>query len=77
MIHAFQEIPPLAPFSLEPALAPRCKDVVDKQIKLGTPDLSAAYPNIGKPQIGTLSLAGNGLGFGNGSIVSDHRLNRY
>ncbi|MCJ1376928.1 hypothetical protein MMC17_000018 [Xylographa soralifera] len=41
------------------------QDVVDKQIELGTPDLSAQYPKIGKPQIGTLSLSGNDLGFGN------------
>ena len=77
MIHAFQAIPPLAPLSLEPALAAKMQDVVDKQIELGTPDLSAEYPKIGKPQIGTLSLSGNDLGFGDASIVLDHRLNKY
>ena len=45
------------------------QDVVDNQIELGTPDSSANYPKIGKPQIGTLSLSGNDLVFGNASIV--------
>ena len=55
----------------------KMQDVVDKQLELGTPDLSAEYPKIGKPQIGTLGLSGNDLGFRDASIVLDHRLNKY
>ena len=55
----------------------KMQDVVDKQISLGTPDLTAQYPNIGNPQIGTLSIGGNDLGFGDASIILDHRLDRY
>ena len=40
------------------------QDVIDHQIELGTPDLTATYPKIGNPQIGTLSISGNDLGFG-------------
>ena len=53
------------------------QQVVDNQIELGTPDLSATYPKIGVPQIGTLSLGGNDLGFGEASIVLGQRLNKY
>ena len=53
------------------------QDVIDKQLELGTPILSAEYPKIGKPQIGTLSVGGNDLGFGIASIVSNSRLSRY
>lgn len=55
----------------------KMQDIVDKQIELGTPDLSATYPRIGKPQVGTLSFSGNDLGFGYASIVLDHRLDEY
>lgn len=44
------------------------EDVTNYQIELGEPDLSANYPKIGKPQIGTLSVSGNDLGFGEASI---------
>ena len=54
----------------------KMQDVVDKQIELGTPDTST-YPKIGAPQIGTLSIGGNDLGFGTASIVLGFRLNRY
>ena len=55
----------------------KMQDVVDKQISLGTPDLTAEYPNIGNPQIGTLSIGGNDLGFGDASIMLDRRLDKY
>ena len=55
----------------------KMQDVVDKQIELGTPDLTAEYPKIGVPQIGTLSVGGNDLGFGTASIVFISRLNKY
>lgn len=42
----------------------KMQDVIDKQIELGDPDLTADYPKIGKPQVGTLSISGNDLGFG-------------
>lgn len=44
------------------------QDVIDHQIELGDPDLSATYPKIGKPQIGTVSIGGNDLKFGEVSI---------
>jgi hypothetical protein len=34
----------------------KMQDVIDKQIELGTPDLSATYPKIGTPQIGTFEF---------------------
>lgn len=40
------------------------QDVIDHQSELGTPDLTATYPKIGNPQLGTLSISGNDLGFG-------------
>lgn len=40
-------------------------DVKKTQVEVGEPDLSADHPKIGKPQIGTLSISGNDLGFGN------------
>jgi hypothetical protein len=40
------------------------QDVIDKQIELGDPDPNADYPRIGRPEIGTVSLSGNDLGFG-------------
>ena len=46
----------------------KMQDLLDHQIELGDPDLSANYPNIGKPQIGTVSIAGNDLKFGDVSI---------
>jgi len=42
----------------------KMQDVVDKQLEPGTPDLSADHPKIGNPQIGTVSISGNDLGFG-------------
>jgi hypothetical protein len=44
------------------------EDVRSKQLVLGDPDLKANYPKIGKPQIGTLSVGGNDLGFGDVSL---------
>jgi hypothetical protein len=38
-------------------------DLISKQIEPGTPDLKADHPKIGKPQIGTVSISGNDLGF--------------
>ena len=45
----------------------KMEDVTKWQISLGEPDLNANYPKIGKPQIGTLSVSGNDLGFGEAS----------
>ncbi|KAI4112393.1 MAG: hypothetical protein LQ338_008319, partial [Usnochroma carphineum] len=42
----------------------KMQDLVDYQIELGDPDLNANYPKIGKPQIGTVSISGNDLKFG-------------
>lgn len=42
--------------------------VVDKQIELGRPDNKANNPKIGNPQIITLSISGNDLGFGDVSL---------
>lgn len=42
-------------------------DVRSNQVETGDPDLSADHPKIGKPQIGTVSISGNDLGFGDGS----------
>ena len=42
----------------------KMQDLIDRQIELGEPDLKAEYPKIGKPQIGTVSIAGNDLKFG-------------
>lgn len=42
----------------------KMQDIIEKQIELGTPDATADYTKIGNPQIGTLSLSGNDLGFG-------------
>ncbi|KAI1171545.1 SGNH hydrolase-type esterase domain-containing protein [Nemania sp. FL0916] len=39
------------------------QDVVDKQISLLLPDMKANFPKLEKPQIGTVSLAWNDLGF--------------
>ena len=44
------------------------QDLLDHQIGLGDPDLSANYPKTGEPQIGTVSIAGNDLKFGDVSI---------
>ena len=52
----------------------KMQDVIDHQIELGTPDLTATYPKIGKPQIGTLSISGNDLGFGDVSRLLDYSL---
>lgn len=41
------------------------QDLIDHQIELGDPNQKANYPKIGKPQIATVSIAGNDLGFGN------------
>lgn len=40
------------------------QDLIDHQIEQGVPDLKANYPKIGKPQIGTVSIGGNDLKFG-------------
>lgn len=53
----------------------KMKDVKDNQLELGTPDLSATYPKIGTPQIGTVSISGNDLGFGDASILLDYLMN--
>ncbi|KAL8908304.1 MAG: hypothetical protein Q9171_005512 [Xanthocarpia ochracea] len=42
----------------------KMQDLIDHQIELGAPDLKAEYPKNGKPQIGTVSIAGNDLKFG-------------
>lgn len=42
-------------------------DVVNNQIELGRPS-NANYPKIGKPQMGTVSLSGNDLKFGDVSV---------
>ncbi len=47
----------------------KMQDVADNQVELGTPDLTATYPKIGKPQIGTLSISGNDLRFGDVGIL--------
>ena len=49
----------------------KMQDVIDHQIELGKPDLTATYPKIGNPQIGTLSISGNDLGFGDVSKLFD------
>lgn len=36
----------------------KMQDLIDHQIELGQPDLSATYPKIGVPQIGTVSISG-------------------
>lgn len=52
----------------------KMQDVADHQLELGTPDLTATYPKIGKPQIGTVSISGNDLGFGEVNILLDHSM---
>lgn len=42
----------------------KMQDLIDNQLEPGTPDLKANYPKIGKPQIGTVSISGNDLKFG-------------
>lgn len=42
----------------------KMQDLIDNQLEPGTPDSSANYPEIGKPQIGTVSISGNDLEFG-------------
>ena len=44
------------------------EDLVTKQLNSGTPKLSDTYPNIGWPQIATISISGNDLGFGDVSV---------
>lgn len=39
-------------------------DVVASQIELGTPSPAWDFPRIGNPQVVTLSVSGNDLGFG-------------
>jgi hypothetical protein len=39
-------------------------DVVNNQIALGEPTSGATYPRIGNPQVVTLSVSGNDVGFG-------------
>jgi hypothetical protein len=39
-------------------------DVVNNQIALGEPSSGATYPKIGDPQVVTLSVSGNDVGFG-------------
>ena len=48
----------------------KMQDLIDHQIELGDPDLNANYPKIGKPQIGTVSISGNDLKFGEVSIYT-------
>jgi len=45
-------------------------DVVSNQIGLGKPDGNANYPKIGNPQVVTLSISGNDLGFGDVRTIS-------
>lgn len=47
----------------------KMQDLLSNQLSQGTPDLNANHPKIGKPQIGTLSISGNDLGFGNVSLL--------
>ena len=47
----------------------KMQDVIDHQIELGEPDLSATYP-----KIGTVSISGNDLGFGDASIPFGHTM---
>lgn len=42
----------------------KMEDLIAHQIELGNPDLNANYPKIGKPQVGTVSIGGNDLKFG-------------
>ena len=42
----------------------KMQDLIDNQLEPGSPDSSANYPEIGKPQIGTVSISGNDLEFG-------------
>ncbi|TVY27287.1 Lipase [Lachnellula hyalina] len=42
----------------------KMEDVIKDQITLGNPVLADNNPKIGKPQIGTISISGNDLGFG-------------
>ena len=53
----------------------KMQDVEDHQIELGTPDPSATYSKIGKPQVGTVSISGNDLGFGNASVLLGRSMN--
>ena len=46
----------------------KMQDLKDHQIDLGDSDLNANYPKIGKPQIGTVSISGNDLKFGEVSV---------
>ena len=48
-------------------------DVTSKQIELGTPD-NSDYPKIGNPQVVTLSISGNDLGFGDVSQTTQKRV---
>lgn len=48
----------------------KMQDVIDHQIQLGTPVLTENYPKIGKPQIGTVSIGGNDLKFGEVSFCT-------
>lgn len=51
------------------------KDVVDTQIRIGTPNLKETNSAIGKPQIATLSIAGDDLGFADVCVFCLVRLN--
>lgn len=50
-------------FAFGSCLGAKMQDVVNNQITLGTPS-DATYTPIGKPQVGTLSVSGNDLKFG-------------
>ena len=47
----------------------KMQDLLSNQLSQGKPVLTANHPKIGKPQIGTLSISGNDLGFGNVSLL--------
>ena len=46
------------------------QDLIDYQIELWDFDQKANYLKIGKPQIGTVSIAGNDLKFGEASVYT-------
>lgn len=48
----------------------KMQDLMDHQLEPGNPDLNANYPKIGKPQIGTVSISGNDLKFGEVSLYT-------
>ncbi len=48
----------------------KMQDLMDHQLEPGNPDLNTNYPKIGKPQIGTVSISGNDLKFGEVSLYT-------